>query len=290
MTWVRIESGFLRHRKIIDLSLNAKMLFLAGLCYAAENSTDGFISHSALRIISAETRVAPRYAADLHRAGLWHKQADGWDIHDYLVYQPSAEQERQRRQVAADRVKSWRETKSRRNASRNGVTDDTSNGVGNAVTTGVRNAPGNGPVTLSPNPNPSSSSSSSTHGCSDQALMTTICEAIADQRIARLAKAPDNPNGYRRKVVADVAADLGPKIATLVAERPELEPAAIAAIVEPPAPARPPDPIERTGAAQRARDERLAAVARGEACKRCDGTGVVEVGDGTYERCDECQG
>lgn len=286
MTWVRIESGFLRHRKIIDLPVNAKMLFLAGLCYAAENGTDGFVSHSALRIISAEIRVAPRYAADLHRAGLWHKQADGWDIHDYLVYQPSAEQERQRRQVTADRVKSWREKKSRR---RNAVTSPVTADVGNGVTDGVRNASRNGGVTLSPNPNPSSNSSSSTNGCRPDAAATTTIELIADQRIARLANPPTSPNGYRRKVVADVQTELGERIATLVAERPDLEPTAIAAIVEPAAPPRPPDPLERSAAAARKRDERLAARERGEACGRCDGVGVVEAGDGTFDRCDECQ-
>lgn len=290
MTWVRIESGFLRHRKIIDLPINAKMLFLAGLCYSAENGTDGFVSHSALRIISAETRVAPRYAADLHRAGLWHKQADGWDIHDYLVYQPSAEQERQRRQVTADRVKSWREKKSSR---RNGVTETVTNADGHGVTNEVRNASRNGGVTLSPNPNPSSNSSPQgtvvgEHGCDDDRIRS-IAKLIAHRRIDRLAKPPDSPKAYLRTVTADIVTEHGDTIARKLEAFPTATDQAIAEQIEPPAPPRPPDPLEQSAIAQRKRDARIAAAARGEACPTCDGLGVTDAGDGTFDRCTNCQ-
>ena len=146
LTWVRIESGFFRHRKVLDLPLTSKLLFLGGLCYSAENGTDGHVSRSALRVLAAELDVKATAARHLEDAGLWHKQADGHDIHDYLVYQPSAEQERQRRQEHAERMKQWRDKKTRRAVSR-----DMSHEQSQPP---PRDASQNMSVTLSPNPNP----------------------------------------------------------------------------------------------------------------------------------------
>lgn len=51
---------------------------------------------------------------------------------------------------------------------------------------------------------------------------------------------------------------------------------------------RPAGPADQAAAAQRLRDQRLAARARGEACSDCDGVGVTDNGDGTYTRCEAC--
>lgn len=118
MSWVRIEDGFFRHRKVIDLSKDAKLLFIAGLCHCSDQTTDGFISTASLRLIAASVDVKPQVASLLVDVGLWHKQADGHTVHDYLDYQPSAEDERRRKAENADRVKRWRDA---RNASRNAL-------------------------------------------------------------------------------------------------------------------------------------------------------------------------
>lgn len=165
MTWVRIESGFFRHRKVIDLPIAAKLLFLGGLCYAAENSTDGHISRSALRVLAAELDVKP-VTTTLEHAGLWHKQADGWDIHDYLVYQPSAEQERQRRQEHADRMKQWRTSKNARTPEPEGPPRDSKRDSARDTSQPESQPPPRDDsrttsVTLSPNPNPNPTTKSS---------------------------------------------------------------------------------------------------------------------------------
>jgi hypothetical protein len=57
--------------------------------------------------------------------GLWERDGDGYRVHDYLKYNPSAEQVRELRAEGARRQAEWR---ARRNGTSNGVTD----GVGHA--------------------------------------------------------------------------------------------------------------------------------------------------------------
>lgn len=299
MTWVRIESGFLRHRKIIDLPVGAKMLFVAGLCHSAETGTDGHITAAALRILAAELDVKSTLSKALEDAGLWHKREGGWDIHDYLGYQPSAEDERRRRRENADRMQAWRETKKRRrdgrsNNARNTSQDTSRNAEREGARSDERDASCDGPVTLSPNPKGSSNSSLQrevvgAHGCDDDEKLKAVAAHIAAQRIASLAKPPDNPKAYLRTVTASVVDDHGDAIARHLETFPTIGVIELAAMVEPPPPPRSPDPIETTGAARRERDERLAARARGEACGACAGVGVVEQGDGTYGTCEACR-
>lgn len=97
MGWVRIDDQFFRHRKVTGLAPGAKLLFIAGLAYCAGHLTDGFISSGALRIIAAEAGVKTTFHRQLIEVGLWHKREDGYDVHDFLIYHPSAAQEMDRR-------------------------------------------------------------------------------------------------------------------------------------------------------------------------------------------------
>ena len=136
MTWIRLEDSFFRHRKVIELSKDAKLLFVAGLCYCGEQMTDGFISSAAVRVVAATVGVKASASKELVECGLWHKQGDGYDVHDYLKHQTSAAEIREKRQQTAERVKRMRE--GRRNAPRNGVTASVTNGEGNDVGNSVR--------------------------------------------------------------------------------------------------------------------------------------------------------
>lgn len=122
MGWVRIEDSFFRHRKVVDLSVPAKALFLAGLCRASEQLTDGFLSIGAVRAMVGELGISTKTPAELVASGMWHKTDGGYDIHDYLDYQPSAESERRRRDQVSRRVQQHRARKRWSNASRNAVT------------------------------------------------------------------------------------------------------------------------------------------------------------------------
>lgn len=192
MTWVRIESTFFRHRKVLSLRLPTKLLFISGLCYSAEHGTDGYLSKDAVRVLSAELDIRPNvYARELEEANLWHKDAGGWHIHDFLVYQPSAAQERQRKQEHADRMKEWRERKARRDAERD-----------------MSHAPSHEPSrTLSPNPNPNplleNSSSSRSYGGHPQEEEEPIRDmALLNEARRRLEANPTYVNNPDRWVMA----------------------------------------------------------------------------------------
>jgi hypothetical protein len=87
MTWVRFDDQFTIHRKVSSLSDAAYRLHTEGIFWAARNLTDGRIARDELRSVS---RGKPEtHAAELVKRGLWLETDDGWEIHDYLSYQPS---------------------------------------------------------------------------------------------------------------------------------------------------------------------------------------------------------
>jgi len=104
VTWIRIDDGFVDHPKIVKLSLAAFHLHMAGLCYAARHATDGAVPKAALPGLNGTRRDA----AELVRAGLWDRADDGWTIHDYLMYNPSSDDVRRRREEARDRMADMR--------------------------------------------------------------------------------------------------------------------------------------------------------------------------------------
>ena len=95
MTWVKLDDGFADHPKIERLSSDAFRAFVRSLCYASRHLTDGRIPDAALRILARRAIIR-----ELEVSGLWERNGDGIVIHDYLEFQPSSAQIRQRR--AAD--------------------------------------------------------------------------------------------------------------------------------------------------------------------------------------------
>lgn len=101
-------------------------MHVTGLCYCARNLTDGVLDERALRIVCAIVAGGSlrRNVDELVAAGLWHRVDGGFEINDFLDYNPTAERVKEDREKARDRVRRHR----------------TRNGAGNAVT----NAGGNG--------------------------------------------------------------------------------------------------------------------------------------------------
>ena len=95
MTWVKLDDGFADHPKIERLSADAFRAFVHSLCYSSRHLTDGHIPDAALQRIARRSAVR-----ELEGCGLWERNGDGIVIHDYLEFQPSSAQIRQRR--AAD--------------------------------------------------------------------------------------------------------------------------------------------------------------------------------------------
>jgi hypothetical protein len=142
MVWVKLDDGFLTNPKVMRAGLEGRALYIAGLCYCAAGLTDGFVPLESIDKIAVladvrKTVVAVRTLLDI---GLWERAPGGYAVHDYLRYQPSADDVRKERQ----RVAEWRAA--RKNGVQNGVPGDVlesssahvPNGVSNGVRNGVR--------------------------------------------------------------------------------------------------------------------------------------------------------
>src|SRR5690606_34792803 len=104
MTWVRVDTGIFRNRKVAAVTPPAKLLYTASLCWAADTLSDGHIPERALATLGAELGIRPRPAArQLVEVGLWEPVEDGWMIPDFTAHNPSRAQVEARR--AADRAR-----------------------------------------------------------------------------------------------------------------------------------------------------------------------------------------
>lgn len=108
MPWVRLDEHFPEHRKILAAGGDAAWLHVCAISYAARNLTDGHIPATVLDRLS-DRRHPAKLAARLVEVGLWQLAPDGWMIHDFLDYQPSAAKVREGRDAAAERQRRARE-------------------------------------------------------------------------------------------------------------------------------------------------------------------------------------
>lgn len=120
MAWVSIDDQFHDHPKAEQVGPLGRDLYVAGLEYANRNLTDGFIPKAtAGRLVSfydipgIGVTVNPYDIVNLLLdAGLWIAVEGGFEIHDYLDYQPSAEEVTRRREQKRERQQRWREKQS----------------------------------------------------------------------------------------------------------------------------------------------------------------------------------
>ncbi|MBX6749997.1 MAG: hypothetical protein IRY85_10080 [Micromonosporaceae bacterium] len=96
MPWVRFDDRYPVNRKVGGLSDAAFRLHTEAIFWCARELTDGRIARDELKLVSGIARP-DRHVPELVRRGLWDETDDGWQIHDYLDYQPS------RAKVLADR-------------------------------------------------------------------------------------------------------------------------------------------------------------------------------------------
>jgi hypothetical protein len=117
MTWVKLDEHFVDHPKVITAGPLASWLFVAGLCYANRLLTNGFIPKDQLDRLVVQNgthRQDPvKLAHKLCEVNLWkpatiHGQS-GYQIHDFLRYQPSRRQVLKARKMGAERQARYRQ-------------------------------------------------------------------------------------------------------------------------------------------------------------------------------------
>ncbi|MFD4257759.1 hypothetical protein ACFWR9_09005 [Streptomyces sp. NPDC058534] len=134
MPWVKLDDRFPSHRKVALLTDRAFRLHVSALCWASENLTDGRIADRELPLV-AKVRNVKATAQQLAEAGVWDRIEGGWEIHDYLDYNPSREQVLVERKKNAERQERFRRRK-------NGKPTPPGNGSSNGVTPEGSDAPG----------------------------------------------------------------------------------------------------------------------------------------------------
>jgi len=104
LAWIRLDTGWPRNRKVLQLlgmkgGDHAIVVYVASLCLAGEQGSDGFINDWALPTIHGKAADA-RLLVDVE---LWHQVEGGWQVNDWNVYQESNE-ETQKRSLKAKRA------------------------------------------------------------------------------------------------------------------------------------------------------------------------------------------
>jgi hypothetical protein len=145
MPWVKIDDKFHSHPKVIAAGVEGVALHVIALSWCGEYLTDGFIPEAQIRRLSLSDNYQA-IAAHLVSVGLWDIADGGYQIHDYLEYNPSAEQVRAQRAANAERQARHRDKQE--------PPDEPEPSSGNDVTNGVTNGVTNASPVPVPVPNP----------------------------------------------------------------------------------------------------------------------------------------
>jgi hypothetical protein len=109
MTWAKVDDGFPEHPKVEPLTDRAFRLHVTALCYCNRNLTDGVLTSKAVRAMCAATKARKKHVDELVFQSLWGALDDGFNIHDYLEWNPSSMEVKNRRAEARERMAAIRE-------------------------------------------------------------------------------------------------------------------------------------------------------------------------------------
>ncbi len=162
MSWIRLDDQFADHPKIVAAGPLAGWLHVKAMLYCGRYLTDGHIPKAIIPSMvdwetwGVSTLVASGTFSDSHekpsnlelaeqlvRAGAWVRTDTGFQVHDYLDYQPSRAQVLAERKATKERVERYRNKDGK-----------FGNGVGNGDCNGVTNAFVTTAPYTSPSPSP----------------------------------------------------------------------------------------------------------------------------------------
>ena len=106
LPWVKIDDNAPHHSKQLRAGPAACWLWVCGLAYCQKHNTDGFIPAQAVPFLGVANPL--KLAGVLGIVGLWHAEAHGWRVHDYLTWNDSAEQRRGKTEQKTARQQKWR--------------------------------------------------------------------------------------------------------------------------------------------------------------------------------------
>ena len=108
MPWFKCDVGIATHPKVLTAGPLALAVQIRAICYAAQNLTDGFIPTFAVPLLTtgmdeihlciqdtgdgvslSESAAQIDWPSFMVSHGLWHEVCGGYQIHDYLQWNPS---------------------------------------------------------------------------------------------------------------------------------------------------------------------------------------------------------
>jgi hypothetical protein len=106
--WAKVDDGLYTHHKIREAArlfgrggrVTAFGFYVAGLAYAAQHLTDGFLATAVIDELERDLergRQLPRARDVMVAVGLWDSTDGGVQIHDFGVYNPSGKAMREKR-------------------------------------------------------------------------------------------------------------------------------------------------------------------------------------------------
>jgi len=109
MPWSKIDDRFYDHPKTVAAGTAGAGLFVLALSYCANRLTDGFVSAMMIRRLVADVDDPLALADRLVDAGIFERVEGGYQIHDYLDYNPPAAKVIADRAAAKERMRVARE-------------------------------------------------------------------------------------------------------------------------------------------------------------------------------------
>lgn len=116
MAWLRIDDRVRTHPKIANAGPAAAWLWFCGVCYCREHLTDGFIPKAVVGSLAMNLSSPFRHAARLVEVRLWEDAEGGYQVHDFLDWNPSRADVQNARTSEADRKRTERHVSGRTNS------------------------------------------------------------------------------------------------------------------------------------------------------------------------------
>lgn len=158
MVWAKVDDQYPLHRKILPAGIEALGFDVAGWCYCNRYETDGFIADDLLPTVYPPLKNPKKVADKLVEVGRWDRVRGGYRVHDFLEFNPSAEQVRTTRQARSEAgsrgaSKANSPANSRTNSPANSSANSSANETANPQQTAEQLAEQNGrPVSRIPLP------------------------------------------------------------------------------------------------------------------------------------------
>ncbi len=158
MAWIRLDDQIAHHPKVLKVGLSA-WLYVGCIAFAQRFLTDGFIPDESIKTLCGGVDKPILHIRKLVGAGLLERLPNGYQVHDYLDFNESAETVKKRREE--DRIRKRDERRPAGIQPESSRTDNVSSRNPAGV---LARAPASSPIPSSPISNLKDLASSSVRG------------------------------------------------------------------------------------------------------------------------------